>query len=93
MISQFDKFSLINENQITLPGDWSLIQLEYEFSSKNTKIILILYLQKMMIHSISLLIMQSQNPFQNIYPILKNNWYYRIYSTEWIIKVNIFLHL
>ncbi len=38
MISQFDKFSLIKENQITLPDDRSSILLEYEFSPKNTQI-------------------------------------------------------
>jgi hypothetical protein len=38
MISQFDNISFINENQTTFPVDISAIQLEYEFSSADTKI-------------------------------------------------------
>ena len=39
MISHFDNFSLINENQTTLSGgNKSAIQLEYEFAPNNTKI-------------------------------------------------------
>lgn len=38
MISQFDKFSLINENQTTFAGDKSAIQIEYEFKPNRTKI-------------------------------------------------------
>ena len=38
MISQFDNFSFINEEQATFSGDGSAIQLEYEFSTGDTKI-------------------------------------------------------
>ena len=38
MISQFDNFSFINEEQTTFSGDGSAIQLEYEFSAGDTKI-------------------------------------------------------
>ena len=37
-MSQFDNFSFINENQSTISGDRSAIQLEYEFLLNNTKI-------------------------------------------------------
>jgi hypothetical protein len=38
MISQFDNFSFINEEQTTFSGDGSAIQLKYEFSAGDTKI-------------------------------------------------------
>lgn len=38
MISQFDGFSLINQNQATISEDRPAIQIEYEFSPTDTKI-------------------------------------------------------
>ena len=38
IISQFDNFSFINENQTTISGDRSATQLEYEFFPNDTKI-------------------------------------------------------
>ena len=38
MISRFDNFSFINEEQTTFSGDGSAIQLKYEFSAGDTKI-------------------------------------------------------
>jgi hypothetical protein len=38
MISQFDNFSFINQNQATISGDRPAIQIEYEFSPNDTKI-------------------------------------------------------
>ena len=38
MISQFDNFSFINEEQATILGDSSAIKLEYELSVGGTKI-------------------------------------------------------
>ena len=38
MISQFDNFSFINQNQATISGDRLAIQIEYEFSPNDTKI-------------------------------------------------------
>ena len=38
MISQFDNFSFINENQTTFAGDKSAIQIEYEFAPDDIKI-------------------------------------------------------
>ena len=38
MISQFDNFSFINENQTTFAGDNSAIQIEYEFAPDDTTI-------------------------------------------------------
>ena len=59
MISQFDNFSFLNEEQITFLRNSSAIILEYEFSAGDTKIQLLLYLQKIMIHSTSLPITQT----------------------------------
>ena len=38
MISRFDNFSFINENQTTFAGDNSAIQIEYEFAPDDTTI-------------------------------------------------------
>jgi hypothetical protein len=38
MISKFDKFSFINENQTTFQGDRSAIQLEYKFTPNDIQI-------------------------------------------------------
>ena len=38
MISQFENFSFINQNQATISGDRPAIQIEYEFSPNDTKI-------------------------------------------------------
>jgi hypothetical protein len=38
MISKFDKFSIINENETTFQGDRAAIQLEYKFTPKDIQI-------------------------------------------------------
>ena len=38
MISQYNNFTFINENQTTISGDRSAIQIEYEFAPDDTKI-------------------------------------------------------